>query len=97
MINSVLRWMATLYGFTQPLLAECDTRPFFKQSAAGLKFRVFLLLDWLLYQQLRAEKMKSVKLATIVEGDLKAPFSIATTPRCRGGCYSFPWTAALYS
>ena len=30
------------------------------------------------------------KLATIVEGDLKAPFSIATTPRCRGGRYSFP-------
>ena len=31
-----------------------------------------------------------VKLATIVEGNLKAPFSIATTPRCRGGRYSFP-------
>ena len=29
-----------------------------------------------------------VKLATIVEGDPKAPFSIATTPRCRGGRYS---------
>ena len=27
------------------------------------------------------------KLATIVEGDPKAPFSIATTPRCRGGRY----------
>ena len=25
-----------------------------------------------------------------VEGDPKAPFSIATTPRCRGGRYSFP-------
>ena len=32
----------------------------------------------------------------IVEGDLKAPFSIATTPRCRGRCYSFPWIAPLY-
>ena len=31
-----------------------------------------------------------VKLATIVEGDPKAPFSIATTPMCRAGCYSFP-------
>ena len=30
-----------------------------------------------------------VKLATLDEGDLKAPFSIATTPRCRGGHYSF--------
>ena len=33
---------------------------------------------------------KVVKLATIVEGDPKAPFLIATTPRCRGGRYSFP-------
>ena len=31
-----------------------------------------------------------VKLATVVEGDPKAPFSIATTLRFRGGCYSFP-------
>ena len=29
-------------------------------------------------------------LATIVGGNPKAPFSIATTPRCRGGRYSFP-------
>ena len=31
-----------------------------------------------------------MKLATIVEGVQKAPFSIATTLRCRGGRYSFP-------
>ena len=31
-----------------------------------------------------------VKLATVVEGDQKAPFSITTTPRCTGGRYSFP-------
>ena len=39
---------------------------------------------------------KSVKLANIVEGDPKAPFSIATTPRCMGGHHSFPWFAPLY-
>ena len=33
---------------------------------------------------------KQVKLVTIVEGDQKAPFSIATSPKCREGCYSFP-------
>ena len=27
---------------------------------------------------------------TIVKDDLKAPFPIATTPRHRGRCYSFP-------
>ena len=37
-----------------------------------------------------------VKLATVVEDDQKAPFSIATTPKCRGGHYSFPWIAPLY-
>ena len=31
-----------------------------------------------------------VKLETLVEGDPKAPFSVATTPTCMGGRYSFP-------
>ena len=35
-------------------------------------------------------------LAIVVEGHPKAPFSIATTPRSRGRCYSFPWIAPLY-
>ena len=34
--------------------------------------------------------VSKVKLATIVEGNPKAPFSIATTTMCRGGRYSFP-------
>ena len=36
------------------------------------------------------------QLATIVEGDQNAPFSIATTLMCRGGCYSFPWIVPLH-
>ena len=36
-----------------------------------------------------------VRLATVVEGDSKAPFSLATTPRWKGGCNSFPWIAPL--
>ncbi len=42
------------------------------------------------------ELNKSVKVAIIVEGNQKAPFSIATTPRCRGGRYFFFWIAPLY-
>ena len=38
-----------------------------------------------------------VKLATLVKGDSMATFSIATTPRCRGGRYSIPWIAPLYT
>ena len=34
--------------------------------------------------------IKKVKLATLVEGDPKAPVSIATTPTCRGVRHSIP-------
>ena len=51
-------------------------------------------LNYFVYYVLKG-KVK-VKLATIVEGDPKAPFSIATTPRCRGGRYSIPRIAPLY-
>ena len=43
-----------------------------------------------------SQKVKVVKLATVVESDQKALFSIATTLKCRGGHYSFPWIASLY-
>ena len=33
---------------------------------------------------------------TVVEGDQKVPFSIATTLRCREERYSFSWIAPLY-
>ena len=35
-------------------------------------------------------------LVIVIEGDPKVPFSIATTPRCRGGRYTFPWITPLY-
>ena len=38
----------------------------------------------------------SVEDQYVTQGDRKAPFSIATTPRCRGGRYSFTWIAPLY-
>ena len=55
-----------------------------------------------LHSELVTPRLKSsvyptkVKLATVVKGDQKVPFSIATTPRCGGGCYSFSWIAPLY-
>ena len=35
-------------------------------------------------------------MTTVVTGNLKAPFLIATTQSCRERCYSFPWIAPLY-
>ena len=43
--------------------------------------------------------MKSIRCVyvTVVEDDQNTSFSsIATTPRCRGGRYSFPFIAPLY-
>ena len=40
--------------------------------------------------------MRISKLATVVESNQKASFSITTTPRCKGGYYSFPWISPLY-
>ena len=33
---------------------------------------------------------------TVVEGDPKSPFSIATTPKCRGGRYPSLWIVPIY-
>ena len=35
-------------------------------------------------------------VVVVVESNPKASFTIATTSRCRGGHYSFPWIAPLY-
>ena len=43
------------------------------------------------------EQEVKVKLSPLVEGDLKAPISIATTPKCKEGRNSIPWIAPLYS
>ena len=39
--------------------------------------------------EVRINYFTRVKLATVVEGEPKDPFSMATTPRCGGGRYSF--------
>ena len=44
----------------------------------------------------RLVSVQKLKFAILVEGDSKVPFSIGTTPRCRGGRYSIPWNASLY-
>ena len=65
----------------------------------GLLFRYIFILSliFILLKQIKQNLYIKVKLATVVENNQKAPFSIATTPRCRGGCYFFPWIAPLYT
>ena len=45
--------------------------------------------------KVKREVLSVGKVAILVEHDRKAPFSIASTPRCRGGRYSIPWIAPL--
>ena len=55
------------------------------------------VLDWNTWNHLALYKQWLIYACwpTIVEGDLKAFFSIATTPRYRGRCYFFPEIAPL--
>ena len=49
-----------------------------------------MVLDISLLNTKHYNVRKQVKLATIVKGDPKAPFLIATTPKCRKGATPFP-------
>ena len=55
-----------------------------------------LKFPWLHLHLLPLNILSVIKLVTFVEGDPKAPFSIAITPRCRGGRYLIPCIAPLY-
>ena len=71
-------------------------------NRCGLWLLVIIALDFLMIgKHNRKEIFSSVstayKLATLVDGDPKAPFSIATTPRCRGGHYSIALIAPPYN
>ena len=57
---------------------------------------IIIITDHQISARLPDLVIKKVKLAIVVQGDQKAPFSIATTPRCREGRYSFFWIAPLY-
>ena len=58
--------------------------------------KICVSISLMLSVQIKNVSIVKVKLVTVVKGDQKAPFSIATTPRCKGGRYSFSWIAPLY-
>ena len=53
-------------------------------------------IDVLMLERKTLNHISKYSYLPLVEGDQKALFSIATTPRCRGGSYSFPWIAPFY-
>ena len=69
-----IKYYFKVFGMTRP---EIETRPP-KPSANTLPTRPM------------SRYVCKVKLVNVVEGDQKAPSSIATTPRCREGATPFP-------
>ena len=76
-------------GYTSASIFESERRFW-----ASANFRLLVLKNLKLNSGQSIVSL-NVKL-TVVEGYQKAPFSEVTTPRCRGGHYSFPWIAPLY-
>ena len=64
-------------------------------SCISLGFPIFVVWRKAISMAVIFSKLKG-KLATVIEGDRKAPFSIATTSRCREGRCTFPRIAPLY-
>ena len=74
------------------LLLSIQKTLLYKDNLSLLKY-----IDFMWFQRWGpVHNIAKVKLVTVVKGDPKAPFSIATIPRCRGGGYSIPWIAPLY-
>ena len=75
-------------------------------SMGRIELNCVLILNWIVWNrtvltfnclETKNYTHKLVKLATVVEEDPKAPFSIATPLRYRERYFSFPWIAPLYS
>ena len=60
-------------------------------------YSLLMMLSWTRNISFTAVyKLNVSKVGDRSRGDLKVPFSIATTPRCRGRRYSFSWIVPLY-
>ena len=77
----------------QNLITRRKILPIVQTIVVFLRFRVNINWNECLFMISFLMKWSCLPL---VKGDPKAPFSTATTPRYRGGRYSFPWIAPLY-
>ena len=96
-IGRAKTWTTSLYAHFNSyqtrksiLMWHCHYMNWGISTIIFIRLRVLLFFSLGKYPQYIYIYISKVKLATIVEGNPKAPFSIATTPRCRGGRYSFP-------
>ena len=88
--------MLTLKILAYPQKANKQKTPPPKKTPKRQWFYFLLILIFFKFAKKYSNEIISC-WETVVEVEQKAPFSIATTPRYRGGRYSFPWIAPLYS
>ena len=69
---------------------------FFGWRREGLFFNIVLLAVLSLSLYIYIYIYIKVNLVTVVKGNMRAPFSIAKTPKSSRGRYSFPWISPLY-
>ena len=67
-----------------------ESRAFTREHFEGLMGCLSFVKNW------QSLHIHINKLATVVEGDPKVHFSLATTQSCRGGCCSFSRIVLLY-
>ena len=93
-MNPIKEYFFLFYLFGDRLTWEDKLLPTYTKK---LPCTLYLLSVFTFFHFIRnwIEENK-VNLAIFVEGDPKAPISIATTPRCMWGCYSISWIALLY-
>ena len=87
---SLTGWSPRVEGPVRPTVLPLPRGENRKIHALAFSIQLYVRLSASPIYTANYQYNSKVKLATIVEGNPKAPFSIATTPRCRGGRYSFP-------
>ena len=91
--DSSKNWLvSSIFSLCEALQTMSLTLAPFQRIANNIQNRMLLYID----NGKHTVLTEITKLATIVEGEPKATFSIPTTPRCKGGRYSIPWIAPLY-
>ena len=93
--KTIIHWLIAFNGMPNRRRLFYDTKQHLMVRLEFWKSGEYVLLLHCHYSQFTLTTSK-IMLATVVEGDPKAPSSIATTLRCRGGRYSFPLIAPLW-
>ena len=86
---SMKEWVSLVWPIRNRDITNCSLLDFLDTGLhspkVGLNLKEFIV-----------DVIATLLLATVVEGYSKAPFSVATTPRCSGRRYYFPWISPLY-